>query len=514
MEKPGEVSGRRGGRPRRAIALAALSALLLGAVACGDDDDDCRVRRRGGGHVRLRGRPTCSGPRTPASGEPVLIGMVSDGATQAFDNTDELRAAEATAEYWNTHQGGIGGRPIEVVTCETGADPAGATDCANQMVEDGVVAVGLSQSAVADAVWEPLHAAGVPTLFFQTSAEGLLADPETSFTMVNPLATLFGVADRGGRERGHRPDRLRQHRRPPGERLVRLGGRRTPSSENAGLEYELVKIPPGTADMTSQMQQVADSGAGVVQIVGNDAFCIAAIQGLNAVGYDGADHHDLAVHHRRHARGDPGRPARGDLDHRHHGPRGDRRRGVPAVPGRDGHVRHRRSPDVDNALAMGAYTTMASLATALAGISGDITPATAAEAIKTMDEADYPGAAGLTFQCGGTVFPSSAGRVLEQLAASHPRRRGRPRQLRGRRLDGDPRRAVAGPTLARSLCAVSRRTATSEGFRPAPPSTSSRTFGGVSPWTTSHRSCSASAAGACSLRSRSPSSSPTAPRAS
>jgi hypothetical protein len=31
--------------------------------------------------------------------------MVSDGATQAFDNTDELRAAQATAEYWNTHKG-------------------------------------------------------------------------------------------------------------------------------------------------------------------------------------------------------------------------------------------------------------------------------------------------------------------------------------------------------------------------------------------------------------------------
>ena len=39
--------------------------------------------------------------------------------------------------------------------------------------------------------------------------------------------------------------------------------------------------------MTSQMQQVAESGAGVVQIVGNDAFCIAALQGLNAVGYEG-----------------------------------------------------------------------------------------------------------------------------------------------------------------------------------------------------------------------------------
>ena len=58
--------------------------------------------------------------------------MISDGATQAYDNTDELRAAEAAAEFWNEHRAGVGGRPVEVVTCETGGDPAGGTDCANQ----------------------------------------------------------------------------------------------------------------------------------------------------------------------------------------------------------------------------------------------------------------------------------------------------------------------------------------------------------------------------------------------
>ncbi len=90
------------------------------------------------------------GPENPASGEPVRLGLVSDGVTPAYDNTDELRAAEATAEYWNEHRGGVGGRPIDVVTCETGADPAGATDCANEFVEEGVVAVALNNSAVAE----------------------------------------------------------------------------------------------------------------------------------------------------------------------------------------------------------------------------------------------------------------------------------------------------------------------------------------------------------------------------
>jgi branched-chain amino acid transport system substrate-binding protein len=404
MEKPREESRRRGGRPRRAIALAALSVLLLGAVACGDDDDDDAASDEDEATSGSEATDLL-GPEDPASGEPVLIGMVSDGATQAFDNTDELRVAEATAEYWNTHRAGVGGRPIEVVTCETGNDPAGATDCANQMVEAGVVAVGLSQSGVADAVWEPLHAAGVPTLFLQTSSEDLLADAETSFTMVNPLATLFGTPIAAAESAGTDQIAFVNIDVPQANASFESGAADAILG-NAGLEYELVRIPPGTADMTSQMQQVAESGAGVVQIVGNDAFCIAALQGLNAVGYDG----EITT------------ISQCITDVTREAIPGDQLEGISitaimalgatddeayqlyqAVMGTYG----TEVTDVDNALTMGAYTTMASLAAALGGISGDITSATAAEAIKSMDEADYPGAAGLTFQCGGSAFPSS-----------------------------------------------------------------------------------------------------------
>ena len=403
MEKPGEQSGRRGRRTRKAIALAALSALLFGVVACGGDDDDSSSSDD---EEATSGSEATDllGPEDAASGEPVKIGMVSDGATQAFDNTDELRGAQAAAEYWNTHHAGVAGRPIEVVTCETGADPAGGTDCANQMVEDGVVAVALSQSAVADSVWEPLHAAGVPTMFLQTSAEGLLADTETSFTMLNPLATLFGVPIAAAESEG--TDRIAFVNIDVPQANASFDSGAAPALlENAGLEYDLIKIPPGTADMTSQMQEVASSDAGVVYIVGNDAFCIAAIQGLNAVGYEGAI---TAVSQcitdvtREAIPGDQlegisvtATMAVGATDD----PAYQLYQAVMGTYGED-------VQDVDNNVAMGGYTVMASTATALAGLEGDVTTETVAEAFKTMEESDYPGAGGVTFQCGGTVFPS------------------------------------------------------------------------------------------------------------
>ena len=398
MDKPDEGSGRRHRRPRRGMALAVLTALLLVAAACGGDDDDSSSSSE---TEETSGGTDILGPENAAEGEPIKVGMVSDGATQAFDNTDELRAAQASAEYWNTHKAGVAGRPVEVVTCETGADPAGATNCANQMVEEDVVAVTLSQSAVAESVWEPLHAAGVPTLFLQTSTEGMLTDTESSFIMVNPLATLYGTPLAAAESEG--TDKIAFVLIDVPQALGTFeSGAADAILENADLTYELIRIPVGTADMTSQMQDVVDSGAGVVQIVGNDAFCIAAIQGLNAVGYEGAitsiaqcitDSTREALPGQLEGISITSTMALGATDDEAYQLYTE----VMATYGDD-------VEDVENATAMGGYTAMSSLIAALQGISGEVTPETAAAAIKAMEETDYPGAAGLTYQCGGTAF--------------------------------------------------------------------------------------------------------------
>jgi branched-chain amino acid transport system substrate-binding protein len=374
----------------------ALGTLLLATTACSDDDDDSAGDEPSGSPSES---VDLLGPENEATGEPVRIGMVSDGATQAFDNTDELRAAQATAEYWNAHQGGVGGRPVEVVTCETGADPAGATDCANQFVEQEVLAVTLSQSAVAASVWEPLHDAGVPTFWFQGSGD-IAADDESSFLIFNPELTLFGLPLSVAESEG--ADKITFVVIDVPQALETLEGGADEFTEAAGVDYEIVRIPPGTADMTSQMQQVADSGAGVVQVVGNDAFCIAAFNGLNAVGYDGAV---TSV-------------AQCITDATREGVASDVLEGTfitatLALGATDDptyqlyeEVMATYGPDIEdvaNATAMGGYIAMASLLTSLDGISGEITPATIIETIKSMPEAEMPGGGGMTFQCGGSA---------------------------------------------------------------------------------------------------------------
>jgi branched-chain amino acid transport system substrate-binding protein len=401
MRDQGQAAWRAGGRAKRRFAAAGLAAVLFAVTAaCGDDDDSSSEE----GVAAQENAADLLGPADAASGEPVRIGMISDGQTPNFDNRDELRTAEATAEFWNEHRGGIGGRPIEVVTCETVADPATATDCGNQMVEEDVVAVGLSQSGVAESVWEPVHEAGIPMFLFQASGEAISTDDQSTFLMTNPLATLFGLPISVAESEGTDTIAFVNIDVP-----VALSSFESGAADailgNAGLDYELIRVPPGTADMTSQMRQVVDSGAGVVQIIGNDTFCIAAIQGLIAAGYEGQ------ITSVAQCINDAAREAFsggelegvsiistqavGDADD----PAYQLYRAVIAAYGDD-------VDDVENALAMGGYTVMASLATSLEGIEGDITPDTVIETIKSMPEADYPGADGLSFQCGGSAFPS------------------------------------------------------------------------------------------------------------
>jgi branched-chain amino acid transport system substrate-binding protein len=169
--------------------------------------------------------------------------------------------------------------------------------------------------------------------------------------------------------------------------------------DRAGIDYDVVRIPPGTADMTSQMQDVADSGAGVVHVIGNDAFCIAAFNGLQAVGYQGAITSISQCITDATREGVPGDTldgmyltatlALGATDD----PTYQLYQAVMSAYGDD--VR-----DVVNNNAMGGYVALGALATSLQGISGDITPQTVTETIRAMPQQDLPGGGGVTFQCG------------------------------------------------------------------------------------------------------------------
>ncbi|HKE73149.1 MAG TPA: ABC transporter substrate-binding protein [Acidimicrobiales bacterium] len=379
--------------------LAVLAAgLLLAAAACGGSDgggDDSSGSGSGSADAAA-----LLGPRDRAEGEPVKVGVVSDGRTAALDNTMQLRAAAAVARYINEHRGGIAGRPIRLVTCESEGDPGKAADCAAELIQAKVALVVLGETTAAATVQQAVHDAHIPLFAYGSGDQSVLLDPDSTFTLAS---TTAGLADLP-------IDVAKEHHLKKVTAVVidvpaATGFYKTIGKEmfaDAGIDLDVVPIPPGQADMAPQMTQIASGGPTVVHIIGNDAFCIAALGGLRDAGFDGPiDTLNSCIN-------DSVRQAVGDylkgVVMASPSPVGDRDDPGLKLLGAIIDTYGRGDIDVDNALATNMFSTMMGAREALGGLTGAVTPATITAAIKAMPETDLPGGGGLKFRCNGKAF--------------------------------------------------------------------------------------------------------------
>jgi branched-chain amino acid transport system substrate-binding protein len=119
----------------------------------------------------------------PPTGAPIVIGVLY-AADNPAGNTPEINgAAQAAADYVNKELGGIGGRPIQIDSCNGKNAPESDVQCATKWVNDGAIdVIGL------DGLWGPngvgvLEKAGVVN---QTSP---VSGPE----LTSPIAYPFGA---------------------------------------------------------------------------------------------------------------------------------------------------------------------------------------------------------------------------------------------------------------------------------------------------------------------------------
>jgi len=172
----------------------------------------------------------------------------------------------------------------------------------------------------------------------------------------------------------------------------------------AGIEFDFVAIPPGTADMTPQMQQVVGGDPGLVFILGTDAFCISALNGLRAVGYTGrismvsqcisdATRKSVPADMLDRAAVSASAPVETD---------NPSTRLYHAVADTFG-----TNIDTSRTAGLGMFVVLSAFQVATKSITGDVTRESVIAAIKTMPEQELPGAGGLRFRCDGTLTPDA-----------------------------------------------------------------------------------------------------------
>ncbi|WP_248815848.1 ABC transporter substrate-binding protein [Frankia sp. AgPm24] len=375
--------------------------LLAVAAGCGSSGSD-----GGGADASTSASASRSasllGPVAKASGAPVKIGVISDGKGAASDTSVELRVASASVRYFNAHKSGIGGRPIQLWTCVTANEASKGTDCANQAIEQKVVAVLVGASSVSNAVWASLHAAKIPVLYFSTTDTEQLKDSQSTFSLGDPVGFISSGILPLAQKAGTRTLTGIIIDVPPA--LTSFQGESAEVLRKAGMTLKLIPIPLGTADMTPQLQGLSGSAPGVVEVVGNDAFCISAFNALRTAGFTGpifAVSQCISDATRKAVPADVLRrvtvvavsPVNND------NPSTRLYEAVVDAYGSD--------IKTDDSSGLNMFAQFSAFQTALADIRGDITPATVTAAFKSMPEKEIPGAGGLRFRCNGKAYPAT-----------------------------------------------------------------------------------------------------------
>nr|WP_232794124.1 MULTISPECIES: ABC transporter substrate-binding protein [Pseudofrankia] len=372
------------------------TGLLAVLTACGGDS--------GGAGASSGGTPSADGllgPSDLAKGTPVRIGLISDDKGPVSDLSIEAAVAKATVGFLNDHKGGLAGHPIELVTCKALADPAMGTDCGNQMVENNVASVLVGTSSVVESIWQPLHEAHMPTWLSYGSGD-MVKNADTTFSLTD-LAYPVKAVIQQAKDKGATKVTAVTIDVPAAMGVWRNSA--PAMFRSAGLELAVVPVPPGTADMTPQIQGMISRGdPGVVHVVGNDAFCISAFNGLRAVAFTGTvvPHPNCMSDKTRTAV--PGSFLKGlvvpgvapvGVD----SPSTRLYKAVVAAYGN-------KDIDIDRVAGLSMFTQVTAFQLATESISGDVTPESIVAAIRAMPEQDLPGAGGLRFRCNGKAIPS------------------------------------------------------------------------------------------------------------
>jgi branched-chain amino acid transport system substrate-binding protein len=376
----------KGYRPgkRRWRILVTVGAVAIIAVGCSSTKTSSSSKA-------TTGNSSILGVSKPATGPPILAGLISDGQSQAIDNSSEIPAAQAAVKYINDHLGGVAGHVLELKTCTDNQTPSGATDCVNQMIAAHVVAVMYGVSGQGDTIFKDLQPAHIPLFVYGALDQSTLLS-KTAFVVTNGLGSLAAppyLLQQSGGKRGAVVVINVPAATGPVQQIAPI------FYKNAGATVDTVAVPPGVADMTPQIQAELNKNPDQVAIIGNDTFCISAIKALRTVGYS----KPIVVIPT--CVSDASRKALGsqlngivEITSASTDPAAHEVALYDAVMGA-----YAPSTAPNGSVTAGGYAVVLSFARAMTGLSGPVTPASVLSTAVAMQPQPLPLADGLTFQC-------------------------------------------------------------------------------------------------------------------
>lgn len=273
----------RGMTGRAAVVAAALPLFVLAACSSSDSEGGAGPSEADA-KTAVSEAPEGAFDDNAATGTPVKIGLMNPEGGPVVDEPDARIAAMAAVSYANDHLGGIGGHPIEIDLCKSMEDTPSATACANQFVQNedaGVVVVDTGQSA---AIAPIVTGAGL--------AYGSYAVLGAELTTPGVFAWSGGAAVQlGAMAKSAKADNLSSLALfvvDIGDVVAGITALAQPTFDAIGVDLNVVAIPAGTPDATSQVAAGIKDDPGAIGIIGDGITCTGVLNGLTTAGFTGA----------------------------------------------------------------------------------------------------------------------------------------------------------------------------------------------------------------------------------
>jgi branched-chain amino acid transport system substrate-binding protein len=265
----------------RVTAAVAVAALALAACSSSGSNSSSSSSSSTPSSTTPSATTAALGTADQATGTPVKIGLISDGGSGAIGTAPLVeQGAKMAVAFANAYRGGLAGHPIDLVICENQETPAGGQACANQMVQDHVIAVAVPFTGQGAAEVPTITKAGIPYITLSGASTQELTTPG-AFDLTGGYPATLGAFALSAKHQGYSKFAMLVSNVPAAiTGAEQLGGL---VFGHAGVGYKVIPVNPGTADMTPQLQAAVSWGAKAIGITGDVTLCSSFFKGYQTL---------------------------------------------------------------------------------------------------------------------------------------------------------------------------------------------------------------------------------------
>jgi branched-chain amino acid transport system substrate-binding protein len=211
------------------------------------------------------------------------VGIIVDGGGAGAIGTAALvqQGAQMGVAYANAYKDGLDGHKINLVVCQNQETPAGGQACANQMVQDKVVAVVLPFTGEGATEVPTITKAGIPYITLSGASNQELMTPG-AYDLTGGFPAELGAYALSAKAHGYSKFAMLVSNVPAAIQGAELLGDLV--FKNAGVGYEVIPVNPGTADVTPQLEAAVKWGADAIGLTGDVTLCSSFLKGYQTLG--------------------------------------------------------------------------------------------------------------------------------------------------------------------------------------------------------------------------------------